>query len=79
MDLVDDEIRRNKIIKKLESLKQEYDDLVERFVNIGKEINIIKKNNVISEYRETSYNLRKIESDKYDIIRAVYRIMENMP
>ena len=79
LDSVDDEIRRNKIIKKLESLKQEYDDLVERFINIGKEINMIKKNNVISEYLETSYNLRKIENNKYGIIRAVYRIMENMP
>jgi len=79
LDSVDDEIKPNKIIKKLESLKEEYDDLVERFINIGKEINMIKKNNVISEYRETSYNLRKIENDKYGIIRAVYRIMENMP
>ena len=79
LDSVDDEIKRNKIIKKLESLKQEYDDLVEIFINIGKEINMINKNNVISEHLEASYNVRKIENAKYEIKRKVYIIIENMP
>jgi chromosome segregation ATPase len=43
LDSVDDERKRNKIIKNLESLKQEYDDLVERFINIGREIKMIEK------------------------------------
>ena len=79
LDSVDDEIKRNKIIKKLESLKQEYDDLVERFINISKEINMINKNNVISEYIEVSYSVRKIENAKYEIKRQVYIIIENIP
>ena len=79
LDSVDDEIKRNKIIKKLESLKQEYDDLVERFINISKEINMINKNNVISEYIEVSYSVRKIENAQYEIKRQVYIIIENIP
>ena len=79
LDSVDDQTKRNKIIKNLESLKREYDDLVERFINIGKEIKMIEKNNVISEYRNASYNVREIESVKYDIKKEVYRIVEKMP
>jgi hypothetical protein len=40
---------------------------------------MIEKNNVMFEYHNASYNVRKIESVKYDIKKEVYRIMENMP
>jgi len=78
LDSVDDEIKRNKIIKKIESLRQEYDDLVERFINIGREIYRLRESKVIHEYHNTSYEMRKIDINKDNIIRAVYRIMEEM-
>jgi len=64
LDSVYDEIKRNKLINNIESLKEERDNLAEIYDNIYKKLMKLKQSNVIREYDDAIQDIYYIERQK---------------
>ncbi len=83
LDSIDNEAKRNKIIKEIEALQKERDKLSDMYHNIYIKINKmyqkLQNSDIINEYFEITDKVAEMEDEKHFIEREIYRIMESMP
>jgi len=74
-----DSVKRNKLIKEIENLQKERDELFEMYHDTVAEIEKITKRDIIKKYIETESEIEKMEHEKYVIELKVYKIIYEMP